>query len=399
MCYQLSACAEFLSKSLYKMAVSYGAAMRRSTLVMEIVIVCLAAIFLGCIEQDGEITKPAETELVLSDYPELFEKDVMIVIGNNASGIEIEGADAIVENLFNLTRNMPVIKTDDEITEDELAGHNLILVGGADSNEVLREVYDMTDAMRVTDEYPGAGKGVLEILRNPWDSEKAMLLVAGSDEWGVKAGVETIIDMGVGIQGNTLMVEESSETIVEVPRSIKLKDLEAYNLNDSKISIPKNLYIDSYPSETEGYYIVQFNGPIYEEHKTQVIDLGGKFFGYIPKNAFIVKMNESTKNEVQKLHIIQWVGIYQPAYKVSPILLDKTGNVTLTVLVFGGETITNISHKIESLDGTISVSSDNKLRVLIKASTIPEIANMYEVMYIEEYAMPEITSIFKSEGI
>ena len=103
----------------------YGAAMRRLTLA----VACLAAIFLGCIEQDGEKVKPAETELVLSDYPELFEKDVMIVIGSNASGIEIEGADAIVENLFNLTGNMPVIKTDAEITEDELAGHNLIVVG------------------------------------------------------------------------------------------------------------------------------------------------------------------------------------------------------------------------------------------------------------------------------
>ena len=44
--------------------------------------------FLGCIEQDGEKVKPAETELVLSDYPELFEKDVIVVIENNASGIE-----------------------------------------------------------------------------------------------------------------------------------------------------------------------------------------------------------------------------------------------------------------------------------------------------------------------
>jgi len=178
------------------MVVSYGAAMRRSTLVMEIAIVCLAAILSGCIEQDGEMVKPAETELVLSDYPELFGKDVMIVIGSNASGIEIGGADAIVENLFNLTGNMAVIKTDAEITEDELAGHNLILVGGADSNEVLKEVYDMTDAMRVTDEYPGAGKGVLEILRNPWDPKKAMLLVAGSDELGVKAGCGSLLMPG-----------------------------------------------------------------------------------------------------------------------------------------------------------------------------------------------------------
>ena len=52
----------------------------------------------------------------------------MIVIGNNVSGIEIERADAIAENLFDLTGNMPVIKTGDEIAEDELDGHNLILI-------------------------------------------------------------------------------------------------------------------------------------------------------------------------------------------------------------------------------------------------------------------------------
>ena len=90
-------------------------------------------------------------------------KRVVIVIGNNASGIEIEVADAIVENLFNLTGNMPVIKTDAEITEEELTGHNLILMGGADSNEML------------------------EILRNPWNKENAMLLIGGA-----KAGMELI---------------------------------------------------------------------------------------------------------------------------------------------------------------------------------------------------------------
>jgi hypothetical protein len=60
------------------------------------------------------------------------------MIGNNESGIEIEGADAIVENMFNLTGNMPVIKTDGGITEDE---------------------------------YPGAGKCVLEILGKSWNKD------------------------------------------------------------------------------------------------------------------------------------------------------------------------------------------------------------------------------------
>ena len=59
---------------------------------------------------------------------------MIIVIGENANSIEIEAAQRIADNLGNLTGNIPVIKTNAEITEDELAGHNLILVGGADSN-------------------------------------------------------------------------------------------------------------------------------------------------------------------------------------------------------------------------------------------------------------------------
>jgi len=46
----------------------------------------------------------------------------------------------------------------------------------------------MTDAGRVTEEFSGEGKGVLEILRNSWDESKAMLLVEGWDEWRVEAG-------------------------------------------------------------------------------------------------------------------------------------------------------------------------------------------------------------------
>ena len=136
------------------------------------------------------------------------------MIGENANSIEIEAAQRIADNLGNLTGNMPVIKTDAEITEDELAGHNMILVGGADSNEVLQKVYDMTDATRVTEEYPGAGKGVLEILRNPWDPEKATLLVGGSDEWGVIAGT-------LELRTDTEFCNKST-FVVEMPKRISI---------------------------------------------------------------------------------------------------------------------------------------------------------------------------------
>lgn len=180
---------------------SYGAVMRRSTLVMEIAIVCLAAILLGCIEQDGEMVKPAETELVLSDYLELFEKDVMIVIGSNTSGIEIEGADAIAENLFNLTGNMPVIETDAEITKGELAGHNLIIVGNPITNHLVQNIYDSNQDLQtraVNSYWEGTHKGSLLLFVNPWvhfwGPTRYVLAVDGFDENGTKSAIDTLLD-------------------------------------------------------------------------------------------------------------------------------------------------------------------------------------------------------------
>lgn len=115
---------------------------------------CLVVILLSCIEQDSEMAKPAQIGLVLSDYPKLFERDI--------------------------DENMPRFATDAEITED--FGSNLIFMGSPDSNAVLKDVYDITYAMWVTNEYPDINKGMLEILKNPWNRGKTMLLVAKSDE-------------------------------------------------------------------------------------------------------------------------------------------------------------------------------------------------------------------------
>ena len=64
----------------------------------------------------------------------------------------------------------------------------LTIIGTPKTSPSLEEVYAMTDVGRVTEEFPGEGKGVLEVLRNPWDESKAMLLVEGWDEWRVEAG-------------------------------------------------------------------------------------------------------------------------------------------------------------------------------------------------------------------
>lgn len=134
-------------------------------------------------------SKPqGQSKLVLSDYPELFGRDAMIIVGENASQIELGSVQAIAAKLEELTGIEPIISKDNEVSEEDRENYNLVLVGTPNSNNLLQEVFDVTNATRVTKEYPGGGKGILEILRNPWNEDKAILLVEGSDECGVNAG-------------------------------------------------------------------------------------------------------------------------------------------------------------------------------------------------------------------
>jgi len=130
--------------------------------------------------------QPAQ-ELKLSDFPEKFKEKTAIVLGDNASEIERQAAEEIKN--FLLEHNSSYIKIiNSQKIENFKKGYDLVIIGTPKTNPLLEEVYAVTNATRVTEEYPGEGKGVLEILPNPWDESKAMLLVEGSDEWGVRAG-------------------------------------------------------------------------------------------------------------------------------------------------------------------------------------------------------------------
>ena len=153
------------------------------------IFLAVGAIFLLLKQMPAQLpTKPTK-ELKLSDFPEAFRESTLIAVGDNASDIEMQAVNEIAEYLENETGNKALIKKYSEITEEDKRSYNLIVVGTPKTNLFLEEVYAMTNATRVTEEFPGEGKGVLEILPNPWDESKAMLLVEGWDEETTIIGV------------------------------------------------------------------------------------------------------------------------------------------------------------------------------------------------------------------
>ncbi|MCK5551809.1 MAG: S8 family serine peptidase, partial [Deltaproteobacteria bacterium] len=150
--------------------------------------------------------------------------------------------------------------------------------------------------------------------------------------------------------------------------------------------------------EDEAYYIVQFTGPIREEWKTKVKNVGGKFFDYLPNNAFIVKMDGNTSDTVKGFREIKWIGLYQPDYKAEPRLTDKAktieGSITVTVQTFEAKELGPVRNRLEDLGAEIIASSGNDwggtIRARIDPSLVSWIVNLPSVKWVEEYTPPKL---------
>ncbi len=69
-----------------------------------LMVIVAAGILMGYKQKEVLPVTPTISDLTLSSYPKLFEKDVIIVVGENATQIEMEGAQAIADNLGNHVR-------------------------------------------------------------------------------------------------------------------------------------------------------------------------------------------------------------------------------------------------------------------------------------------------------
>ncbi|WMW21084.1 PGF-pre-PGF domain-containing protein [Methanolobus mangrovi] len=154
--------------------------------------------------------------------------------------------------------------------------------------------------------------------------------------------------------------------------------------------------------DTENYYIVQFTGPVRASWKQEITSTGATIYNYIPNNAFIFKMSDNVKVQVQSLDFVKWIGEYKPEYKYEPEL-TYTNSIqiasteidtenTYHVLLFYSEDYDSIASSIELLGGKIISGSGNILKVQIATNMLPEIASINGVSWIEEYVQPTVNN-------
>jgi hypothetical protein len=137
------------------------------------------------------------------------------------------------------------------------------------------------------------------------------------------------------------------------------------------------------------YYLIHIKGPIYEDMKRLIESYDVDILEYIPFNTFIAKLDESQISIIKELPFVNWIGNFEPAYKVSPLFEEIKDEKRMVLLLFKN---TDVNDVVGSLKGigceilNVEVSEYN--RVIVISTTrenIAKIAHIPEVMYLEPW--------------
>ncbi|HRW82417.1 MAG TPA: S8 family serine peptidase [Methanothrix sp.] len=204
------------------------------------------------------------------------------------------------------------------------------------------------------------------------------------------------------------LVEENSGQMV------KLRSVE-FNTSEETPSLPHALSLTREVIEKaeKSYWIVQFVGPIKAEWTDKIKGLGGILGDYVPDNSLLIGMSSEIEKKVAKLPFVNWVGPYEPAYKVSPLLMGRKAKASprelatlslnvsafkpspegnLNIILHDPSDLKKVSKEIKSLGGAIVDTGKNKIRASLDLSVADKIAKNPAVKWIEPYGVPELSN-------
>jgi hypothetical protein len=162
--------------------------------------------------------------------------------------------------------------------------------------------------------------------------------------------------------------------------------------------LPQELSLDSYAPGTTGAYIIQFIGPIKQAWLRKIEDLGVEIYNYLPNYAYIVLMNSSLEKMVRELDSVQWLGIFQPAYKICPQVSGGKINIVIQNTTTLEETLENIT-SITPILSTTYDSCFDQYYATVDANTemLEDIAHNPNVLWLESYDEPKLMGETSSE--
>ncbi|MEM3444642.1 MAG: S8 family serine peptidase [Thermoplasmata archaeon] len=140
--------------------------------------------------------------------------------------------------------------------------------------------------------------------------------------------------------------------------------------------------------------LIQFIGPVKESWKNTLVKLGCELYWYVPNNAFIVKVPQSSISLVKKLSFVRWVGDYLPAYKLDSSLAG-TGIEKVTITLLEPTALNEVLACVNTSGGEIIKTGGLVVIANLPQATIREVSEIEGVEFIEPC---EEMKIFNNNG-
>ncbi|MEM2870397.1 MAG: S8 family serine peptidase [Thermoplasmata archaeon] len=157
----------------------------------------------------------------------------------------------------------------------------------------------------------------------------------------------------------------------------------------SPLAVPEVLRLPD--GDTQGVFIVQFDGPITEGRRS-VLEEMGEVLGYIPDYALVLRTTGHSLRELRGLPGVRWAGVYEPGYKLSPNMDRSAAPRLRSVSPFPGADTRELSKKIETLGAVVWFADPLLLRVEASYELAVRIAFLPEVEWVEDYNPPSPTN-------
>lgn len=187
--------------------------------------------------------------------------------------------------------------------------------------------------------------------------------------------------------------EEASASLQPDPDYLIALKYATIDTRQGEPDIPAALRSELSQTDEAGYYLVQYVAGSMFEWKNSVQQMGAELLTYVPNNTYVVRMTGAQRDNVTNLSTVQWIGVFQPAYRIAPgLLAEGQGVTTMNILTFPGVDIDETAKEIENLGGVVFSKSENefrgKLRVNIDARYLEHVAVLQGIMWVEPWVEP-----------
>jgi len=136
--------------------------------------------------------------------------------------------------------------------------------------------------------------------------------------------------------------------------------------------------------QAAGYFVIQLDVPVTDVFLLTAEAFGATAMDFIPTFGMVVFIPSNDPTGLERLEHVRWVGIHQPAFRVDPELLDRTGTLALKVSAYQrpGE----VALRLAQAGATVKDTPASVMKVEADAAILPAIAAIPDVKFIEPVA-------------